>query len=81
MNKTGTMPRRETVYEFIQKIGKNLHKLRTARKESIKTVSSAIKITPYLLNKIENGTYPNCKLEILFALCDYYEIRPTSLLD
>jgi transcriptional regulator with XRE-family HTH domain len=67
--------------DFLETIGRNLRKLRNARKESIETVAAAIQISPDLLNKIEKGICPNCKMGVLFGLCDYYKVTPADLCD
>jgi DNA-binding Xre family transcriptional regulator len=73
------MASKKSLEDFTKTIGKNLYRLRKARKENIETVAAAIQISPDLLNKIETGKYPKCKMGILFGLCDYYGVTPMEL--
>jgi transcriptional regulator with XRE-family HTH domain len=73
------MSTKTSLDDVVKTIGDNLYRLRKSRKESIETVAEANKIPPYLLNKLENGTYPNCLLSIIFRLCDYYNVTPKEL--
>ena len=52
------MASKKSLEDFTKTIGKNLTRLRKARKENIETVAAAIQISPDLLNKIETGKYP-----------------------
>jgi transcriptional regulator with XRE-family HTH domain len=58
----------------LKKVGENLRSIRTARDLDIETVAKAIKLSPQLLQRLEEGLYPDCKLNTLFDLIDYYGI-------
>ncbi len=55
-------------------IGKNLHTIRNARKETLQAVASNIGITHPIISKIENGRYTNLSIKLLITLCNYYNI-------
>jgi transcriptional regulator with XRE-family HTH domain len=55
------MASKKSLEDFTRTIGKNLYRLRKARKENIETVAAAIQISPDLLNKIETGKYQNVR--------------------
>ncbi len=55
-------------------IGKNLHTIRNARKETLQAVASNIDITHPIISKIENGRYTNLSIKLLTKLCNYYDI-------
>mgnify|MGYP002623427479 CR=1 FL=1 len=63
---------------FAKVIGTRLWKTRMARKENPEVVAKALKISPKLLDKIENGRY-NFPLKILFRLCEYYDVDPDEI--
>ena len=56
----------------LQAIGRLLHKLRVDRKESLKNVGKAIKMSPVLISKTEKGEY-NFWLTQLHRLAQHYE--------
>jgi transcriptional regulator with XRE-family HTH domain len=55
-------------------IGRNLHTIRNARKETLQAVASEIGITHPIISKIENGRYPNIQLNLLIKLCNHYKV-------
>ena len=58
----------------LKKVGDNLRKLRNDRGLSIDTVAKAVKLSPQLLQQLEEGTYPECTLETIFDLIDYFGV-------
>lgn len=58
----------------LKKVGENLRRLRTARDLSIDEVANAIKLSPSLLQQLEEGAYPECKLETIFDLLEYFDV-------
>jgi len=69
-----TNPEREQEFEgYLCQVGRRLKDLRSLRKENLKTVSLATGISIHELKKIESGKV-NFQLEILFQLCDHYNI-------
>ena len=58
----------------LKKVGDNLRKLRNDRGLSIDTVAIAVKLSPHLLQQLEEGTYPECRLETIFDLIDYFGV-------
>lgn len=58
----------------LKKVGENLRKIRNDRKLTIDTVAIAIQLSPQLLQRLEDGLYPDCKLTTLFDLVDYYGV-------
>lgn len=65
--------------KFLKAIGKKLHALRTEQKKELESVAMAIKIRPALLMRIERGDY-DMYLDLLFELCEYYDITPHDFL-
>lgn len=61
-------------------IGKNLHTIRNARKETLQAVASEIGITHPIISKIENGRYPNLQLILLIKLCNYFNVTLQQVL-
>jgi len=55
-------------------LGKNLHTIRNARKETLQAVASDIGITHPVISKIENGRYKNLQINLLVKLCNHYNI-------
>lgn len=55
-------------------IGRNLHTIRNARKETLQAVASEIGVTHPIISKIENGRYPNIQLNLLIKLCNHYKV-------
>ncbi|SIT34254.1 Helix-turn-helix [Filimonas lacunae] len=60
-------------------VGRNLHTLRKARKESLKTVGSQIHMASTTLSRMEKGLY-NFKLEKLWQLSKYYGVEVDDIL-
>jgi transcriptional regulator with XRE-family HTH domain len=60
--------------ELLSIMGKNLHTIRNARKETLQGVASEIGFSHPILSKIENGRYPNVQLSLLVKLCNHYNI-------
>ena len=58
----------------LKKVGENLRKIRNDRNLTIDTVAIAIQLSPQLLQRLEDGLYPDCKLTTLFDLVDYYGV-------
>jgi DNA-binding XRE family transcriptional regulator len=58
----------------LKRVGENLRNLRNSRGLSIDTVAKAVQLSPQLLHQLEEGAYPECKLETLFDLIDYYGV-------
>jgi hypothetical protein len=58
----------------LKKVGQNLRKIRNDRNLTIDTVAMAIRLPPHLLQRLEDGLYPDCKLTTLFDLVDYYGV-------
>lgn len=61
--------------KFLKAVGKKFHQLRTQQKRELDSVAKAIKIRSSLLMRIERGDY-DMYLDLLFELCDYYNIAP-----
>lgn len=61
--------------KFLRAVGKKFHSLRTEQKKELDAVAKAIKIRSTLLMRIERGDY-DMYLDLLFELCDFYEIAP-----
>jgi transcriptional regulator with XRE-family HTH domain len=64
--------------KFLTAVGKKFHLLRTKQKKEFDAVAKAIKISPALIVRIERGDY-DMYLDLLFELCDYYDIAPHDL--
>jgi transcriptional regulator with XRE-family HTH domain len=58
----------------LKKLGENLRNIRTDRGLSLDTVAKAINLSPSLLQQLEEGLYPECKLDTIFDLIAYYGI-------
>jgi|GEM_PF-1417981 len=63
----------------LKKLGNNLRRLRLERKLDIDTVAAAINITPEMLQKLEDGLYPDCEMLVLFDLAEYYGVSGEEL--
>lgn len=59
-------------------IGRNLRAIRLGRKETIRVVAKATKVSATTISLVERGKR-DCKLYILFAICKYYKIDPNKL--
>jgi hypothetical protein len=66
--------------KFLKAIGSKFHSLRSDQKKEIEIVAKAVKISPALLVRIERGDY-DMYLDLLFVLCDYYDITPYDFLE
>lgn len=64
----------------LKKVGDNLRKIRNDRNLTIDTVAKAIELSPQLLQRLEDGLYPDCKLTTLFDLVDYYGVPGEAIL-
>lgn len=58
----------------LKRVGENLQRIRTNRDLTIDTVAKAIKLSPQLLQQLEEGQYPECRLETIFDLIEYYGV-------
>jgi DNA-binding XRE family transcriptional regulator len=58
----------------LKRVGENLRRIRADRSLSIDTVAKAINLTPALLQQLEDGLYPECKLDTIFDLIQYYGV-------
>lgn len=58
----------------LKRVGENLRQLRESRDLSIESVAAAINLSPQLLQRLEAGEYPECKLETIFDLIAYYGV-------
>jgi len=63
--------------ELLKAIGSKFHSLRRDQKKDIETVAKDLKISLALLMRIERGDY-DMYLDLLFELCDYYDVTPHS---
>jgi DNA-binding XRE family transcriptional regulator len=63
----------------LKKVGENLRMIRSVRDLSIETVAKAIDLSPQLLQQLEEGKYPECKLDTLFDLIEYYEVKAEEI--
>ena len=66
---------RRDARKFLKIVGERLHSLRKAQGNEIEIVAKALGISPALLARIERGDY-DMYLDLLFELCDYYDITP-----
>lgn len=62
------------ISDLLTTIGKNLHTIRNARKETLQSVALDIGITHPIISKIENGRYKNLRINLLVKLCNHYNI-------
>ncbi len=68
------------INSLLTTIGKNLHTIRNARKETLQSVAADIGITHPIISKIENGRYPNIQLNLLIKLCNHYKVTLLQIL-
>lgn len=61
--------------KFLKAVGNKFESLRKEQKKECEAVAKIIKITPALLISIERGEH-DLYLDLLFELCDVYEISP-----
>ncbi len=64
----------------LKKVGKNLRRIRTARDLPIETVAMEIKLLPETLERLEAGKCPECTLDMLFDLVEYYDVTMEEIL-
>jgi len=65
----------------LKKVGANLKRIRTDRNIAIDTVAKAVKLSPQLLQRLEEGLYPDCKLHIIFSLIEYYGVSGEAVFE
>ena len=70
-----SMTKRRDARKFLKAVGTRFHSLRKQHDSELETVAKAVGISPALLLRIERGDY-DMYLDLLFELCDYYEITP-----
>jgi transcriptional regulator with XRE-family HTH domain len=63
----------------LKKVGENLRRIRKERNLTIDTVAKAIQLSPQLLQRLEDGLYPDCRLNTLFDLVDYYGVSGEAI--
>ncbi|HEX7906328.1 MAG TPA: helix-turn-helix transcriptional regulator [Chitinophagaceae bacterium] len=63
------------LHNFLSTIGNNLYTLRIARKQSLKTVAKAVKMSSARLSKMEKGASPYCRIITLYRLSKYYNVK------
>ncbi len=63
----------------LKKVGENLKHIRSSRNIALDTVAKAIHLSPQLLQRLEDGLYPDCKLKIIFDLVGYYGVSPEEV--
>lgn len=56
----------------LKRVGENLRKIRNDRGISIEEAAKAVKLSTALLQQLEDGLYPECKLETIFDLIEHY---------
>jgi transcriptional regulator with XRE-family HTH domain len=64
---------------FLYTVGDNLYNLRMEKKESLKRVAKAVKISPAKLSKLEKGLCPQCRIGVLFRLAEYFKINTLDI--
>jgi transcriptional regulator with XRE-family HTH domain len=73
------MKRTRDSKKFLKTVGARFHSLRKKHKKEIETVAKAVGISPSLLSRIEKGEY-DMYIDLLFELCDQYDITPHDFL-
>lgn len=68
------MNRQISIGDLLDTIGRNLHSIRNARKETLQSVTHSIGVTHPVISNIENGRSKNLTLAVLIKLCNHYEI-------
>jgi DNA-binding XRE family transcriptional regulator len=58
----------------LKKVGENLRSLRNSRGLSVDTVAKAVNLSPQLLQQLEEGLYPECRMETIFDLIEYFGV-------
>ena len=56
----------------LKKIGASLKQIRIERNLTIGEVAKGVKMSPELLDQLEEGRCPDCTLDTIFKLIDYY---------
>ncbi len=74
-NKTSNKAFEKKLAIFLKIIGNNLYASRSVRKESLKTVAKATRISSATIAKMEKGRSRHFRLLTLDRLCKYYEIN------
>jgi transcriptional regulator with XRE-family HTH domain len=62
-------------------VGKRLHKLRQAKRYTLKFVAAELNIPPTIISRIEKGIYRNFQIGRLKNLCDFYEVDPLDIVN
>jgi transcriptional regulator with XRE-family HTH domain len=73
------MKRTRDSKKFLKAVGARFHSIRKKHKSEIETVAKAVGISPKLLLRIEEGDY-DMYIDLLFELCEYYDITPHDFL-
>ncbi|MEY4876464.1 MAG: Helix-turn-helix domain [Bacteroidota bacterium] len=60
--------------ELLEKIGSNLHTVRSSKKLKLETVAKEMKVSHTVISRIENGRNPALSLITIVELCNYYRI-------
>ena len=63
----------------LKKTGENLRNLRNSRGLSIDTVAKAVNLSPHLLQQLEDGLYPECRMETIFDLIEYFGVSGEAI--
>lgn len=66
--------------EILITIGDNIHTIRSSKKETLETTSSAIGIKHPSLSKIENGRYPGLTVDLLIKICNHFKVPLQQIL-
>ncbi len=69
------------IKECAIKMGNNIMHIRMSKGISLPAVSSALNTPVYVLKNIEEGKYPDVKVELLIRLVKYYEIKMKDLFE
>ena len=69
-----------TIEADLKKVGKNLRRIRPARDLPIDTVAGKVNLLPETLERLEAGECPECTLDILFNLVEYYGVTMEEIL-
>ena len=66
--------------EMLPRMGIKLKDLRLAKKETLRSAAAHVHLSEAILRKIEQGKYPNLKLNTVGALADYYHVHFKELI-
>jgi transcriptional regulator with XRE-family HTH domain len=58
----------------LKKIGARLKRIRIARDLAIDTVAKEVRMPPLQLQQLEEGACPDCKLNVIFKLMEFYGV-------